>query len=491
MKKKKIQLIKNIVYYFAIIVLVFVCLITTASFFEIPGGYRLFMVESGSMEPALKTASIILTKKADAYNIGDIIAFNTPSVVTHRIFGFKDSPEKGKLIITKGDANDTPDPEHVKKEQIIGKVVFNLPYLGHPVKFAKTEVGFISLIIIPGTLIIYGEVINIKNEIIKFIKEKKKKKTKNLKKEKDKKSKNLLILFVFSFSFFNYFLPTKAYYNDLATSKNNVISAGVWGSAPTIKSGDIVINEVYYDVDSAHGDDGNVPTSDEWIELYNNLDREVSLLNWTISDNTHTRTINVDKKIPAKGFAVIALDAQTWSYWPLIPASAIKIELGTVIGGGLANNGDRVILRNNNGIEIDAVSWGTDIHAFNPSVVGVAEGHSISRITKGVDTNTALDWMDTFTGSTPPGPNPGTNPHNPDGSLCTPMPTSTPEPISTPIPTPLVEPTPTVEPIPTTEPTLTPEPIPTIEPSMISEPTPISEPTVIPEEIIIETNQDV
>jgi len=460
---KYLKFAKNIFYYLAIILLVLVCLVTAASLFEIPGGYRFFMVESGSMEPSIKRASIILIKGESDYKVGDVVTFNanpgqplklSSAIVTHRILEIKDDPQKGRFIITKGDANKTPDPEPVKKEQIVGKVVFNFPYLGYPVRFARTQAGFIALVVIPGTLIIYGEIINIKNEIVKFIKERKRKKKGNDDKDKVKpkeKKKTIkkgkkgakadlvktpLILFILSFSLLTYLSPTKAYFSDTPSSKDNVISVGTWEVAPPeIKPGDIVVNEVFYDVDPAHGDDGNVPTSDEWIELYNNLDREVSLQNWTISDNTDTRTIHANKNIPAKGFAVIAKDAQTWTYWPLIPVSAEKIELGQIIGGGLANDSDGVVLRNDIGVEIDAVSWGTDTYAFNPSVTDVTEGHSISRITKGVDTNLAGDWMDTFAGSTPPGPNPGTNPHNGDGNLAVPEES----PLVTPTPTPLPE----------------------------------------------------
>jgi signal peptidase len=530
---KYLKFVRNIFYYLAIILLVFVCLVTAASIFEIPGGYRFFMVESGSMEPSIKTASIILIKGANDYKVGDVVTFNanpgqplklSSAIVTHRIFEIKDDPQKGRLIITKGDANKTPDSEPIKKEQIIGKVVFDLPYLGYPVRFAKTQTGFIALIIIPGTLIIYGEIINIKNEIIKFIKERKRKKeinNKNKGKTKGKKKtvkkskgdikpklvKTPLVLFILSFSFLTYLLPTKAYFSDMPSSKDNVISVGTWGeeeALPEIKPGDIVINEVYYDVDPAHGDDGNTASTDEWIELYNNLDREVSLQNWTISDNTDTRIIHANKKISAKGFIVIAKDAQTWTYWPSIPVTAEKIELGQIIGGGLANDGDRVILKNDKSAEIDAVSWGTDTYAFNPSVTDVAEGHSISRKIKGVDTNTAVDWMDTFLGSTPPGPNPGTNPHNEDGSLVAPKDVSEPTIIDEPaaiieptlIPEQTLIPEPTVIPIveDTTIPIPTPTPLlPVVDatPQESIEPSPTLLPSASPEGIVIEPNQDV
>lgn len=183
-------------------------------------------------------------------------------------------------------------------------------------------------------------------------------------------------------------------------------------------SGKIVINEVYYDVDSTHGQEQTQSRSDEWVELYNGTALPINLKNWSIADNNGEGIIsNRNVYIPSGGYAVLAKSANTWTYWPSIPSSAVLIEIGNISNFALANDGDRVILKDNTGAEIDAVNYGDDAYAFTPSVSDVAEGHSISRKPAGYDTDQASDWIDTFAGSTPPGPNPGTNPHNPDGSL--------------------------------------------------------------------------
>jgi len=205
-----------------------------------------------------------------------------------------------------------------------------------------------------------------------------------------------------------------SYFNDTATISGNTFTAGFWEEEQG-DSASVVINEVYYNVAPDKGDEGNSANPDEWVELYNNSDSPVNLKNWRIDDNSGSNTIiHANVYIPAKGFAVLAKNASTWTYWS-IPTEAKKISLGQKIGNGLDNDGDRVILRDNNGVEVDAVNWGTDTYAFAPSISDVPEGHSISRIVKGVDdANTAADWMDTHPGSSPPGPNPGTNPHPPE-----------------------------------------------------------------------------
>jgi hypothetical protein len=164
----------------------------------------------------------------------------------------------------------------------------------------------------------------------------------------------------------------------------------------------LVVNEVYYDVASDKGSEGD----NEWVEIYNPTSSTVNLKDWQICDNSSCDTISaVDLEIPANGYAVITNSTTTWDFWT-VPGSAIKIALGNNIGGGLSNAGDRVILRDDSGVEIDAMSYGTDIYAFNPACPDVSSsGHSLARKPAGQDTNTRDDFEELSS------PNPGTNPH--------------------------------------------------------------------------------
>lgn len=168
----------------------------------------------------------------------------------------------------------------------------------------------------------------------------------------------------------------------------------------------LVINEVYYDVGNRKfcAIDKESEPRNEWIELYNPSENPVDVSGWVIEDNDSSDVIPVSPPIPPYGFAVIAKDATTWQFWS-IPSGAIKIELGSLIGNGLNNDGDRVILKNILDAEVDAVSYGADTYAFSPSVPDVLDGHSIARSPKGFDTNKSSDWVDLEM------PNPGTNPH--------------------------------------------------------------------------------
>jgi len=148
------------------------------SFMPFPGNYKVFVVESGSMEPTIKTGSLIFVKPEKDYAVGNIITRLTsdPKVtITHRIFSKKEVNGK-EIFDTKGDANNTPDGANFPQSNIIGKELLAIPLIGYPVGYAKTTPGLILLIIVPAVIIIYDEMNKIKEEIRMKMEERKKKK---------------------------------------------------------------------------------------------------------------------------------------------------------------------------------------------------------------------------------------------------------------------------------------------------------------------------
>lgn len=159
-----------------LIILILIAILVVFSFAPIPGNYKIFTVQSGSMEPAIKTGSLIFVKPMGDYNVGDVITRRTtdPKVtITHRIF-LKEEINGQTAFETKGDANNAPDGEKFTRDAIIGKVLLTIPLLGYPVSFAKTTQGIILIVIIPAVIIIYDELNKIKMEIRGKREEKKK-----------------------------------------------------------------------------------------------------------------------------------------------------------------------------------------------------------------------------------------------------------------------------------------------------------------------------
>jgi hypothetical protein len=135
--------------------------------------------------------------------------------------------------------------------------------------------------------------------------------------------------------------------------------------------------------------------NNEWTEIYNPTNNDVSLKDWSLTDNSNSPTIiHANVKIKSNGFALIAKNNSTWKDWNE-GKNAVKIELGSEIGDGLDNSGDHLILKNNKGVEVDRMSWGSDISGFTPLSINpvVSVGSSTERVITGYDTNKASDWM--------------------------------------------------------------------------------------------------
>ncbi len=166
----------KIVYYILVGFLILIALLLIVSVFPITGNFKVLTVLSGSMEPTIKTGAIVAAKPANDYKIGDIITFwpntKTQPPVTHRIFDIE--VQGGEPVyITKGDANNASDTREITKNDVLGKVLFSVPYLGYVVDFAKKPVGFILIIAVPALVIIFDEIKKIWREILKLRNKKK------------------------------------------------------------------------------------------------------------------------------------------------------------------------------------------------------------------------------------------------------------------------------------------------------------------------------
>lgn len=113
------------------------------------GSCQSFVVQSGSMEPAIMTGDIIISQRAGVYELNDVITFHNSSgdIITHRIIAVDQSA--GNKYSTKGDANRTGDDDFISDDQIIGKVILVIPRLGYLVSFSKTPLGLIILLLVP------------------------------------------------------------------------------------------------------------------------------------------------------------------------------------------------------------------------------------------------------------------------------------------------------------------------------------------------------
>lgn len=128
-------------------------------------GHQMYVVLSGSMSPAFETGSLAFVQPLDPRNIkiGDIITYRLAGkggiLITHRVIQIE---RDGDLsFITRGDANGTNDHLPVQAANVVGKVKYTLPYAGYILNFGQSKAGILSLVIIPGVLIVIFELRNL------------------------------------------------------------------------------------------------------------------------------------------------------------------------------------------------------------------------------------------------------------------------------------------------------------------------------------------
>ena len=106
-----------------------------------PFGVGAGVVLSGSMEPELSVDDLIIVRRADEYNVGDVVVYRRRgSSVVHRIV-IKD----GKNVVTQGDANNAAD-EPISPSDISGRVVCSIPKAGRVVGFFQSPIGVIVIL---------------------------------------------------------------------------------------------------------------------------------------------------------------------------------------------------------------------------------------------------------------------------------------------------------------------------------------------------------
>lgn len=145
-------------------------------------------------------------------------------------------------------------------------------------------------------------------------------------------------------------------------------------------SQNIVINEVFEDSQS----------EDEWVELFNNTSGPIDVSGWTVNDNSDADIFPSVSPIPAGGYAIVVPVSSTAT----VPASAVKIQLIDAIGGGLAQGGDKLELKNLSSTTIDALSWGSNHDIFSSPALGAPSNNkTLARDPNGFDTDSATDWI--------------------------------------------------------------------------------------------------
>lgn len=391
-------------------------ILSITSAYALSQGTKFLSVQSGSMVPAYSKGDLVIVNSVpdQSYKVGDVITFINPNnkhqSITHRLSALSSTTEsRPRQYVTKGDANlvaDTP----IYANSIIGKVSFAIPFLGYGFDFVRQPLGLLLLIYAPAMSIIISEV----RKLAKHYKDQEPyiamghdpnrqgKTQRSATAGRTVKVSAAAIIAATSVAapaahaaLLSTVTVTNSSLSTLATADYPLISkvqfAGnttgntsttvnvINNNPQTATSGNAsgsnatsgnASNSSSTNINISVGGNSNTSAVVQKVSIYNPTDRTLSLANWTLSDNSTTRTLGSGNSIAA---------GATYTYsWP--------------VANGLNKNGDRIILRNATGQIVDSLSWGSDVSQLKPAVTTTAATTSLARDSLRYDTNRASDW---------------------------------------------------------------------------------------------------
>ncbi len=128
----------------------------------------LYTIISPSMEPNINVYDVVITKKTNANDIkeGDVITFISSSTlgegltITHRVKSVIKT-DKDVKFRTQGDNNPIPDSALVTSENLLGKVIFKIPFLGYIQFMLQSKSGWLFALLIPAIIIVIYDVVKV------------------------------------------------------------------------------------------------------------------------------------------------------------------------------------------------------------------------------------------------------------------------------------------------------------------------------------------
>lgn len=140
-----------------IIIVILLILLAGILIMKLIYGMEMKAVLTGSMEPELPVGSLLMITPVsyEDIEIGDDITFvrdEKLTLVTHRVIA-KDN--ETRQLTTQGIANNVSD-NPTKYENVVGKVVYHIPYLGYLVIMTSTLKGKIIAVIIIAALVAFS-----------------------------------------------------------------------------------------------------------------------------------------------------------------------------------------------------------------------------------------------------------------------------------------------------------------------------------------------
>lgn len=134
---------------------------------QVVGASQSYVVLSSSMSPTIQAGDVVVVNDVSPSEIseGDVITFRSPGgdqstggtdKVTHRVIEVVHEDGE-RHFRTKGDANEEVDKQLVPPKNVIGRVGFAIPYIGHVITLVAGTTVQVALIVVPAILLVANE----------------------------------------------------------------------------------------------------------------------------------------------------------------------------------------------------------------------------------------------------------------------------------------------------------------------------------------------
>lgn len=158
-------------------------------------GFRIFKIETGSMEPKYHINDVILVKEIDVNKIevGDALVYKGNAgqmkgrIITHEVIEVLEEDGK-KAFYTKGISNDTRDPK-VSESQVLGTVIGTLGVLTIITNLLMNSYTLYFLIILPASVYLVFVLIHSSEKKERVIQKKIREREEEIEKEKKERLK--------------------------------------------------------------------------------------------------------------------------------------------------------------------------------------------------------------------------------------------------------------------------------------------------------------
>ena len=158
----------------SLIALLLIYNVASSKIYEIRGekyepSISLYTIISPSMEPNINVYDVVITKKVTDFSQlkeGDVITFVSTSslgeglTITHRIKSVIKTDDDYKFR-TQGDNNPIPDSSLVNSKNVLGKVIFRIPYLGHVQFLLQSKGGWFFALLIPAIIVVVYDIVRL------------------------------------------------------------------------------------------------------------------------------------------------------------------------------------------------------------------------------------------------------------------------------------------------------------------------------------------